>query len=40
MPEETFEYFMRRYGRPDGTYPVIEVGETHRAVADRLDQVR
>ena len=28
MPEETFESFMRRYGRPDGTYPVIEVGDT------------
>jgi hypothetical protein len=28
MPVETFESFMRRYGRPDGAYPVIEVAGT------------
>ncbi len=25
---ETFESFMQKYGRPDGTYPLIEVGDT------------
>jgi len=25
---ETFESFMQKYGRPDGNYPLIEVGDT------------
>jgi hypothetical protein len=28
VPEETFESFMRRYGRADRVYPVIEVGDS------------
>ncbi len=31
MSENTFDAFMRRYAPPDGTYPVIDVGEAVKA---------